>query len=70
MLVQFDDSFHTIDELRGFGLVVIGGVSMLRDGARGGQARPMLLYGASLAMLLAVYGGLVWRMLRGPGGAA
>jgi polysaccharide chain length determinant protein (PEP-CTERM system associated) len=70
MLVQFDDSFHTIDELRGFGLVVVGGVSLLRDAARPGPARPLLLYGMSLAMLLAVYGGLVWRMLRGPAGVA
>ena len=64
LLLQFDRSFHSIEDLRDLGLTVVGGISML------GVAVPMrrrLVSAASFAMavllLCAVYGGLLYRLL-------
>ena len=68
LLLQFDRSFHSIEDLRDLGLPVAGGISLL------GVAVPMrrrLISAASFAMALlllwAVYGGLLYRLLQTPG---
>jgi len=70
LMLQFDRSFHSIEDLRDIGLPVVGGISML------GVTVPMrrrVLSAASFAMavllLCAVYGGLVYRLLQTPGAA-
>ena len=70
LMLQFDRSFHSIEDLRDIGLPVVGGISML------GITVPMrrrVLSAASFAMavllLCAVYGGLVYRLLQTPGAA-
>ena len=67
LLLQFDQSFHSVEDLRALGLPVVGGISML------GASVPMrrrLLSAASFAMsvllLFAVYGGLIYRLLQTP----
>ena len=67
LLVQFDQSFHTIDELRDLGLPVAGGVSLLNVSVTRGRLMTVLTFGMSLILLGAVYGGLLWRMLHTPG---
>jgi hypothetical protein len=66
-LVQFDQSFHTIDELRDLGLPVAGGVSMLNVTVTRGRLASIMLFATSLALLWAVYAGLLYRMLHTPG---
>jgi polysaccharide chain length determinant protein (PEP-CTERM system associated) len=68
LLLQFDQSFHSIEDLRDLGLPVVGGISLL------GVAVPMrrrLISAASFALavllLCAVYGGLLYRLLQTPG---
>jgi polysaccharide chain length determinant protein (PEP-CTERM system associated) len=70
LVLQFDRSFHSIEDLRDLGLPVVGGISML------GVTVPMrrrVLSAASFALavllLCAVYGGLVYRLLQTPGAA-
>jgi uncharacterized protein involved in exopolysaccharide biosynthesis len=67
LLVQFDQSFHTIDELRDLGLPVAGGVSMLNVTVTRGRLASIMLFVMSLALLWAVYAGLLYRMLHTPG---
>ncbi|MCW3476915.1 XrtA system polysaccharide chain length determinant [Limobrevibacterium gyesilva] len=67
LLVQFDQSFHTIDELRDLGLPVAGGVSMLNVSVTRGRVAAVFAFGLSLILLGAVYAGLVYRMLHTPG---
>ena len=67
LLVQFDQSFHTIDELRDLGLPVAGGVSMLNVTVTRGRLASVLLFAMALALLWAVYAGLLYRMLHTPG---
>jgi hypothetical protein len=69
-MLQFDRSFHSIEDLRDIGLPVVGGISML------GITVPMrrrVFSAASFAMavllLWAVYGGLIYRLLQTPGAA-
>ena len=68
LLLQFDQSFHSIEDLRALGLPVVGGISLE------GMAVPLrrrLLSVASFAMavllLCAVYGGLFYHLLQTPG---
>ncbi len=71
LLQQFDTSFHTIEELRGLGLPVVGGVSMIA--ARVSLRRrlvPAASFAAALLLLCALYGGLLVRLLhKGAAGA-
>ncbi len=67
LLVQFDQSFHTIDELRDLGLPVAGGVSLLNVSVTRGRLMTVMAFGMSLILLGAVYSGLLWRMLHTPG---
>ena len=67
LLVQFDQSFHTIDELRDLGLPVAGGISMLNVTVVRGRLTSALLFGMALILLGAAYAGLVFRMMHTPG---
>lgn len=68
LLVQMDQSFHSLEDLRTLGFPVVGGVSMLAASVPFGRR---LVAVASFAMALAVpavvYGGLMIRLLK-PGG--
>ncbi len=72
-LVQLDRSFYSLDELRGFGLPVAGGISLAAGtaAARLGMRRLAGVTAAGVAILLlcGVYGGLVLRVLRAGGSA-
>ncbi len=64
LLQQFDTSFHTIEELRGLGLPVVGSVSLVA--ARVPLHRrlmPAAGFAAALLLLCALYGGLLLRLL-------
>ena len=68
LMLQFDRSYHTIEDLRDLGLPVVGGISML--GAAVPMRRQLLsVAGFAVAVLLlwAVYTGLLYRMLQTPG---
>ena len=67
LLVQFDQSFHTIDELRDLGLPVAGGVSLLNMSVSRGRLAAVVAFGLSLAMLGAVYAGLFYKFMHTPG---
>ena len=67
LLVQFDQSFHTIDELRDFGLPVAGGVSLLNMAVSRGRLAAVVGFGMSVAMLGVVYAGLFYKLLHGSG---
>ncbi len=68
LLVQFDQSFHTIDELRDLGLPVAGGVSLLNVTVTRGRLASVMMFSLSLLLLAAIYGGLLYRVARLPGG--
>lgn len=68
LLVQLDQSFHSVDDLRSFGFPVVGGVSMLAS--RVPVMRRLVsggLFAVALAIPVAVYGGLVLRLTRAGG---
>jgi polysaccharide chain length determinant protein (PEP-CTERM system associated) len=64
LLVQFDRSFHSIDDLRDLGLPVVGGISLLS--APSGRVRVASVFTFAVAMLLlgAVYAGIVSHVIR------
>ena len=65
MLLQFDSSFQTVDELRKLDLPVAGSISMIAA-AVPLHRRLLSISGFAVAVLLlcAVWGGLVFKMLR------
>ena len=67
LLVQFDQSFHTIDELRDLGLPVAGGVSMLNVTIARSHVTTALVFSMSLVLLCLIYAGLLYRILHTPG---
>lgn len=67
LLVQFDQSFHTIDELRDLGLPVAGGVSLLNVAVVRGRLTSVLVFSMALILLGATYMGLIYRMMHTPG---
>lgn len=64
LLSQFDRSFYTVDELRELGLTVIGGITLLGTAPRRRTAFATLGFLACVALLGAVYAGLMARALR------
>ena len=68
LLLQFDRSFHTIEDLRELGLPVAGSFSM-QGSAVPMQRQLLSVAGFAMAVLLlcAVYGGLLFRLLQTPG---
>ena len=63
LLVQFDRSFHTIDDLRELGLPVIGGISLLTVSATRTRVASLFTFGVALLLLAVVYGGLLYRFI-------
>jgi polysaccharide chain length determinant protein (PEP-CTERM system associated) len=68
MLVQFDQSYHTIDELRDLGLPVAGGISLLNVTVTRGRLASVMVFSLAVLMLGGVYGALLYRISRSPGG--
>jgi polysaccharide chain length determinant protein (PEP-CTERM system associated) len=64
LLGQLDRSFSTVDELRGLGLPVLGGISVLGLVPFRQRFMTVLRFGAAVAVLVGVYGGLVVHILR------
>ena len=64
LLGHFDKSFRSIDDLRGLGLPVLGGLSMVAAGPRRRGIGGALAVATGFAVLGVVYGGLVARALR------
>jgi polysaccharide chain length determinant protein (PEP-CTERM system associated) len=61
---QLDRSFSTVDELRGLGLPVLGGISVLGLAPLRQRLMTVMRFGAAVAVLVAIYGGLVVHTLR------
>lgn len=59
VLVQLDQSFATIQGLRGLGRPVLGGVSMPRAAPTTSQAVSALVFISGVILLIAVFGGLI-----------
>ena len=64
LLAQFDQSFHTLDELRDLGLPVAGSISMVAVSSPGARIISVLSFSMALVLLLGVYGGLLYRLTR------
>jgi len=62
LLVQFDQSFHTIDELRDLGLPVAGGISLLNVAVTRGRLASVFAFSMALALLGVLYVGLLYRL--------
>ena len=61
---QFDRSFSSVDELRTLGLPVLGGISVLGMAPFRQRLMTALRFGAAIAVLMVVYGGLMVHILR------
>jgi polysaccharide chain length determinant protein (PEP-CTERM system associated) len=61
---QLDRSFSTVDELRNLGLPVLGGISVLGLIPLRQRLMTVVRFGAAVAVLVCVYGGLVVHILR------
>lgn len=64
LLSQFDSSFSSVDELRALGLPVLGGISVLGLAPLRQRLMTVLRFGAALAILIGIYGGLMVHVLR------
>jgi hypothetical protein len=69
LLAQFDQSFHTLDELRDLGLPVAGSISLIEVTSRIRRMAAAIGFSSALALLCAVYAGLILRLLRSTGHA-
>lgn len=69
LMAQFDQSFHTLDELRDLGLPVAGSISLIAVTSRLGRMASAIGFSSALALLCAVYAGLLLRLLRSTGHA-
>jgi polysaccharide chain length determinant protein (PEP-CTERM system associated) len=61
---QLDRSFSTVDELRNLGLPVLGGISVLGLVPLRQRLMAVFRFGAAVAVLVCIYGGLVVHILR------
>jgi polysaccharide chain length determinant protein (PEP-CTERM system associated) len=61
---QLDRSFSTVDELRGLGLPVLGGISVLGLVPLRQRLLAVMRFGAAVAVLVCIYGGLLVHILR------
>jgi polysaccharide chain length determinant protein (PEP-CTERM system associated) len=64
LLGQLDRSFSTVDDLRVLGLPVLGGISVLGLVPLRLRLMAAMRFGAAVAMLVCIYGGLVVHVLR------
>lgn len=67
LLAQFDQSFHTLDELRDIGLPVAGSISMVAVTSPSARIISVVSFTLAIALLLGVYGGLLYRLIRSGG---
>ncbi len=67
LLAQFDQSFHTLDELRDFGLPVAGSISLIAVTSRTGRLVSAFSFAMALTLLISVYGALLLRLLKQTG---
>ena len=63
LLAQFDRSFATLDDLRALGLPVLGGLSLINGPTLRHKLLSAAQVGVALVVLIAVYGGLLMRLL-------
>jgi polysaccharide chain length determinant protein (PEP-CTERM system associated) len=61
---QLDRSFSSVDELRALGLPVLGGISVLGMAPFRQRLMTAMRFGAAVAVLVVVYGGLMVHILR------
>ena len=61
---QFDRSFSSVEELRSLGLPVLGGISVLGLAPLRQRLMTVMRFGAAIAILIGIYGGLVVHILR------
>jgi polysaccharide chain length determinant protein (PEP-CTERM system associated) len=64
LIGQLDRSFSTVDDLRVLGLPVLGGISILGLVPLRLRLMAMLRFGAAVALLVCIYGGLIVHLLR------
>lgn len=67
LLAQFDQSFHTLDELRDLGLPVAGSISMVAVTSPSARIISVVTFTMAIVLLLGVYGGLLFRIARSGG---
>jgi polysaccharide chain length determinant protein (PEP-CTERM system associated) len=67
LLAQFDQSFHTLDELRDLGLPVAGSISMVAVTSPGARVISVVSFSMALVMLFGVYMGLLYRLVKSGG---
>jgi uncharacterized protein involved in exopolysaccharide biosynthesis len=67
LLVQFDQSFHSIDELRDLGFPVAGGISLLNVTVSRGRLASVFAFSMALVLLGVLYLGLLYRLAHTPG---
>lgn len=67
LLAQFDQSFHTLDELRDLGLPVAGSISMVAVTSPSARIISVVSFTVAIVLLLGVYGGLLFRIARSGG---
>ena len=68
LLAQFDQSFHTVDELRDLGLPVAGSISLIVVSSRRSQVIAVVSFAVALMLLGAIYVGLMVRLIRASSG--
>lgn len=68
LLAQFDQSFHTVDELRDLGLPVAGSISLIVVSSRRSQVIAVISFAFALLCLGAIYVGLMVRLIRATSG--
>lgn len=68
LLAQFDQSFHTVDELRDLGLPVAGSISLIVVSSRRSQMIAAVTFSLALMVLGAVYFGLMYRLIKATAG--
>ena len=61
---QLDRSFSSVDELRALGLPVLGGISILGMLPLRQRLMTVMRFGAAVAVLMVIYGGLMVHILR------
>ncbi len=64
LLGQLDRSFSTVDDLRGLGLPVLGGISILGRPPPSQRMMVAARFGIAVFALMVIYGGLMVRILR------
>ena len=69
LLAQFDQSFHTVDELRDLGLPVAGSISLIVVSSRRTQVMAVLSFSVALLVLGSVYLGLMYRLVKATAGS-